>query len=358
MNSFGRLFKITTFGESHGPGIGIVIDGCPAGIELDNSYIQKDLNRRKPGQSKLTSPRNETDEFRILSGVFESKTTGAPIAIWIENKDVRPEDYLHLKDVFRPSHADYTYQTKYGHRDHRGGGSSSARVTAGWVAAGAIAKQILEIQKIRVRAYVKQVYNIKTEKKYRELDLDKTDQSSVRCPDPVISKKMESLIKSAAANGDSLGGVLSCVIEELPAGIGEPLFDKLNARIAQAMMSINAVKGIQFGTGFDIVNHFGSEVNDTFTSDPDGRIYSETNHSGGIQGGISNGMPVTFDLAFKPVASIDRVQNSVDKNGKKVIIQAKGRHDPCVLPRAVPIVEAMTAMVLADMILLKRSDRL
>lgn len=356
-NSFGHLFRITTFGESHGPGIGVIIDGCPAGLTIDRDLISKDLERRKPGQSEITTRRKEDEEFEILSGIFEGKTTGTPISILIRNKDARSKDYDHLSDKFRPSHADYTYQEKYGIRDHKGGGRSSARETATWVAAGAIAKMILSKMDVRVHAYVSQVGPVVCEKTYQDLDLDKTDQNIVRCPHQHTAEKMISYISETKKKGDSTGGVITGVIQNVPSGLGEPVFHKLHAELGKAMLGINAVKGFEFGSGFSGVKMYGSEHNDEFYEE-DGKIKTKTNYSGGIQGGISNGEDIYFRVAFKPVATIMIDQKSVDESGKEVEFKGKGRHDPCVVPRAVPIVEALSALVIIDFYLLQQSTKL
>lgn len=351
-NSFGDIFRITTFGESHGKGIGVVIDGCPAGLEVNLDYIQQELDRRKPGQSAITTQRKESDTFEILSGIFEGKTIGSPIAILIRNEDQKSDDYAHLKDTFRPSHADFTYETKYGIRDHRGGGRSSARETAARVVAGAIAKTLLQKKSgIQVAAYVSSVGNIKLNKSYAELDLSKIDSNIIRCPDENKANEMIEFIKAVRAKGDTVGGVVTGVIKNCPVGLGEPVFDKLHADLGKAMLSINAVHGFEYGSGFEGTTHFGSENNDAFTSASGDKIVTKTNHSGGIQGGISNGMDIYFNVAFKPVATIMQSQSSVDKEGNEVEVKGKGRHDPCVVPRAVPIVEAMAALVIADHLL-------
>lgn len=352
-NTFGKLFQVTTFGESHGAGIGAVIDGCPAGLKLNIAEIQRELLRRKPGQSHLTTARNESEEFQLLSGVFEETTTGAPLTIFIPNKDQRSQDYDELRKVFRPSHADFTYETKYGIRDYRGGGRSSARETAARVASGAIAKQLLATEKVTIQAYVSQVGSVILRKKYDELDLSKTEESLIRCPDEATAQQMISLIEATKEKGDSVGGVISCVIKNCPVGLGEPVFDRLNADLGKAMLSINAVKGFEIGEGFAAASMLGSQHNDTFevvenTSTGSAAIHTKTNHSGGTQGGISNGMDIYFRVAFKPVATIAQEQQTIDKYGNTITLSAKGRHDPCVVPRAVPIVEAMAALVLAD----------
>lgn len=356
-NSFGNLFRITSFGESHGPGVGVVIDGCPAGIKLDLKLIQEDLDRRKPGQSALTTARKEDEAFEILSGLFEEVTTGAPIAILIRNKDQRSKDYSHIAEQFRPSHADFTYQEKYGHRDYRGGGRSSARTTAGWVAAGAIAKQVIGQIGVVSRAYVSQVGEIKSQKTFTTEQLSAMTENELRCPDPDTTSQMIELIKSVKKAGDTVGGVITGIISGVPAGLGEPLFEKLHARLGMAMLSINAVKGFEYGSGFASVTMKGSEHNDLFEAEA-GNIKTTTNHSGGVQGGISNGEDIHYRVAFKPVATIMQAQKSVDKEGKEVSVEGKGRHDPCVVPRAVPIVEAMAALVIADFVLMHQSTKL
>ncbi len=348
-NLYGTLFKISTFGESHGLAIGAVIDGCPAGLEIDEPFIQAELNRRKPGQSKITTQRKEDDTFKILSGVFEGKTTGAPIAIVIENQDQRSKDYSHIENTFRPSHADFTYQEKYGIRDHRGGGRSSARETAARVAAGAIAKLLLRKYRVEINAFVSQVGELKAPH-YTSLDLTKTEENIVRCPDAVTAEKMIALIDQVRLERDTVGGAVTCVIKNTPVGLGEPVFDKLHAELGKAMLSINAVKGFEYGSGFEGVQLRGSQHNDEFYVD-EGRVRTKTNHSGGIQGGISNGEDIYFNVAFKPVATIMQDQHTVDKDGNDAIVSGKGRHDPCVVPRAVPIVEAMAALVLVDFLL-------
>lgn len=348
-NTLGTIFKITSFGESHGPSVGVVIDGCPSGLKIDSSFIQSELLRRRPGQSKITTARNETEAFEIISGVFEGKSTGTPITIIIANSDTRSKDYDHNTDVYRPSHADYTYQEKYGHRDHRGGGRSSARITAGWVAAGAIAKQVLAHKNINVQAYVSQAGTVKLNTPYTELDLGNTENNMVRCPDEDVANEMIALIEKTKKDGDTIGGVVSCVASNMPVGLGEPVFDKLHAALGHAMLSINAVKGVEFGSGFEGAAMKGSEHNDAFVAG--NKTSTETNFSGGIQGGISNGENVVFRVAFKPVATIMKEQNTVNESGDATTIKGKGRHDPCVVPRAVPIVESMAAIVLADFVL-------
>ena len=356
-SSFGRLFKIHTYGESHGPALGVVIEGCPAGLDIDESFIQSELDRRKPGQSKITTQRREADEFEILSGVFEGKSTGTPISILIRNQDQKSKDYSHIADKFRPSHADYTFQAKYGIRDYRGGGRSSARETVARVAAGAIAKLLLQHHNIECRAYVSQVGTLKLDKPYTELDLRKTEDNILRCPDPEAAEQMIALIDETRKNRDTIGGVITGVITGTPPGLGEPVFDKLHAELGKAMLSINAVKGFEYGSGFEGVKLNGSEHNDAFYTEDD-LVKTRTNHSGGIQGGISNGQDIYFNVAFKPVATIMKDQESIDEAGKSVTVSGKGRHDPCVVPRAVPIVEAMSALVIADYLLISRANRL
>lgn len=347
-NTFGHSFRITTFGESHGKAIGVIIDGCPSGIEIDRAFIQSELDRRKPGQSKITTQRKEADEFDILSGDFEGKTTGTPLMMIIWNGDQRSKDYSHIAEKFRPSHADYTFSAKYGIRDYRGGGRSSARETAARVAAGAMAKLWLKSKGIDFKAYVSQAGDLKLEKPYTELDLNKAEENIVRCPDPEMAEQMISLIDSVRKSQDTIGGVVTGVITGVPAGLGEPVFDKLHAELGKAMLSINAVKGFEYGTGFEGVKMRGSEHNDEFYTDKDGKVRTSTNRSGGVQGGISNGEDIYFNVAFKPVATIMKDQKSVNEKGEEVTVSGKGRHDPCVVPRAVPIVEAMAALVIAD----------
>ncbi len=356
-SSFGKIFKIHTYGESHGPALGVVIDGCPAGLEIDESFIQLELDRRKPGQSKITTQRREADEFEILSGVFEGKSTGTPISILIRNEDQKSKDYSHIADKFRPSHADYTFQAKYGLRDYRGGGRSSARETVARVAAGAIAKLLLKHYGISCESYVSQVGALKLEKTYQELDLSKTEDNIIRCPDADTAAAMIELIDETRKNRDTIGGVITGVIKGTPAGLGEPVFDKLHAELGKAMLSINAVKGFEFGSGFEGVKLNGSEHNDAFYTEGD-QIKTRTNHSGGVQGGISNGQDIYFNVAFKPVATIMQDQESINESGESVTVSGKGRHDPCVVPRAVPIVEAMSALVIADYLLISRANRL
>lgn len=352
-NIFGKAFQISTFGESHGRAIGVTIDGCPAGLEVDETFIQQQLDRRRPGQSSIVTQRKEDDTAQILSGIFEGKTTGTPIAIVIYNADARSKDYSHIADKYRPSHADFTYQEKYGIRDYRGGGRSSARETAARVAAGAIAKLLLHRQGISIQAYVSQVGHLAVAKPYQELDFENIEKTPVRCPDLELAEQMIDLIKAVRKDGDTIGGVVQCVIQGCPVGLGEPAFDKLHADLAKAMLSINASKGFEYGSGFDGVQLRGSQHNDLFYNE-NGTIKTRTNHSGGIQGGISNGMDIYFRVAFKPVATIVQQQESVNKAGETVMVEGKGRHDPCVVPRAVPIVEAMAALVLADHLLRQR----
>lgn len=347
-NSFGKIFNITTFGESHGEAIGGVIDGCPAGVELDLEFIQKEMDRRKPGQSKIVTQRKEPDAVRFLSGIFEGKTTGASIGFIIENVHQRSNDYSHIKDSYRPSHADYTYDKKYGNRDYRGGGRTSARETANWVVGGAIAKQV--IPEIKINAYTSSVGDLFLEKPYQDLDFSKTESNIVRCPDQLVAEEMIEKIDTIRKQGDTIGGTVTCVIQNVPIGLGEPIFDKLHAQLGKAMLSINAVKGFEYGSGFCGAKMKGSEHNDIFNADGS----TQTNLSGGIQGGISNGMDIYFRVAFKPVATIMQAQQTIDKDGNIVEMHGKGRHDPCVVPRAVPIVEALAAMVLTDFMLLNK----
>ena len=349
-NSFGKIFKISTYGESHGKAIGVIIDGCPSGIKIEELDIQKELDRRRPGQSKITTQRKESDSVQILSGVFNGKTTGSPISLFIKNKDQKSSDYDHISKAFRPSHADYTYHKKYKNRDHRGGGRSSARETANWVAAGAIAKKILKDIGININAYVSKVGKVEIEKAYRELDLQNTETNIVRCPDKKYAEKFISIIDQARKNRDTVGGIISCVITGCPVGIGEPIFGKLHAELGKAMLSINAVKGFEYGSGFKGSEMYGSEHNDQFEINGD-KIKTKSNYSGGIQGGISNGEDIYFNVAFKPVSTIMKDQSSIDSENNKVTVKGKGRHDPCVVPRAVPIVESMAANVLVDLYL-------
>ena len=351
-NSFGKIFKLTTFGESHGPCIGGIIDGSPSNIDIDISKIQYDLDRRKPGQSKIVTQRKEDDKVEILSGLFEGKTTGTPIGFIIKNKDQKSKDYDHIKDIFRPSHADYVYEKKYGNRDYRGGGRSSARETACRVVAGSIAKQILK--NIKIVGFVKSVGSISLKSTYKNYNLSDSEKNIVRCPDENTAKKMEELIIKTRKNGDTVGGVVSCVVSGVPIGLGEPVFDKLHAELGKAMLSINAVKGFEYGSGFDGTKMFGSKHNDQF--DSEGKTI--TNFSGGIQGGISNGMDIFFNVAFKPVATIMKSQKTINKDGDSKEMKGKGRHDPCVVPRAVPIVESMAALVILDNILINNSNNI
>jgi chorismate synthase len=356
-NSFGRIFRISTFGESHGLGLGVVIEGCPAGLSIDEDFIREEMQRRKPGQSKITTQRKEEDEFQILSGVFEGKSTGTPIGLVIMNTDQKSKDYSHIADKFRPSHADFTYFEKYGIRDYRGGGRSSARETAARVAAGAIAKLFLKHYGITIQAFVSQVGDLKLVKPYHELDLGKTEENIVRCPDPATADRMIELIDEVRKDRDTIGGIVSCVVKGTPVGLGEPVFDRLHADLGKAMLSINAVKGFEYGSGFEGVKMRGSDHNDAFYQEGS-RVRTRTNHSGGIQGGISNGEDIYFNVAFKPVATIMQDQESISESGESVVVSGKGRHDPCVVPRAVPIVEAMAALVLADHLLISRTNKL
>ncbi|MDC1378068.1 chorismate synthase [Flavobacteriaceae bacterium] len=350
-NIYGTLFRLATYGESHGPAIGGVIDGCPAGIELNLEAIQKDLDRRKPGQSAIVTQRKEPDEVQFYSGIFEGKTTGTPIGFAIHNTNQKSKDYSHIKDSYRPSHADYVYDEKYGVRDYRGGGRSSARETASRVVAGAIAKQFLS--PISIQAYVSGVGTLIMNTHPSDVDFKTIEQNPVRCPEPHMAEEMENYIKQIRKEGDTVGGIITCVIKNVPVGLGEPVFDKLHAELGKAMLSINAVKGFEYGSGFKGTQMKGSEHNDLFNRDGT----TQTNRSGGIQGGISNGMDIYFNVAFKPVATIMQNQETINSKGEKVEMQGKGRHDPCVVPRAVPIVEAMAALVLADISLLKRTNK-
>lgn len=357
-SSFGKIFKISTFGESHGPAIGVNIEGLPAGVKIDPNQIQFELGRRRPGQSRITTQRKEADEIEILSGVFEGVSTGTPMAMVIRNKDQKSKDYSHIANQFRPSHADYTFQEKYGVRDYRGGGRSSARETVARVAAGAVAKQfIAQAFGAEFYAYVSQVGSLKLEKGYVDLDLDQIDDYAVRCPDRKMADKMFQLIDEVRKDQDTIGGIITGVIKNMPVGLGEPVFDKLHATLGKAMLSINAVKGFEYGSGFDGIKMKGSEHNDAFYQEGD-RVRTRTNKSGGIQGGISNGEDIYFNVAFKPVATIMQDQESVDKGGNTATVSGKGRHDPCVVPRAVPIVEAMSALVIADFYLITRTNKL
>ena len=355
-NSFGKLFTVSTFGESHGEALGGVIDGCPAGLTIDLDFIQAELDRRKPGQSHIVTQRKEGDKVEFLSGIFEGKTTGTSIGFIIRNENQKSKDYDHNVDVYRPSHADYTYDAKYGHRDYRGGGRSSARETVCRVVAGAIAKLILKEYGIIINAYTSQVGDVKLLKNYQDLDLSKIESNIVRCPDELIAETMIQKIEQVRKAGDTIGGQIACVVKNVPVGLGEPVFDKLHADLGKAMLSINAVKGFEYGSGFAGTKMLGSEHNDLFKAGD--KITTETNHSGGIQGGISNGEDIYFNVAFKPVATIMQNQATVNSKGDAAEIHGKGRHDPCVLPRAVPIVEAMAALVLADHLLRSRSNKL
>ena len=351
-NSFGSVFKLTTFGESHGIAIGGVIDGCPAGVSINFDRIQEEMDRRKPGQSKIVTQRKESDSVEFLSGIFEGMTTGMPIGFIIKNNDQKSNDYSHIKDLYRPSHADFTYNEKYGKRDYRGGGRSSARETACRVVAGSIAKQFLST--ISIKAYTSSVGTISLGKNHHNFDLSKTESNIVRCPDLNVAQDMIKKINTIRKMGDTIGGTVSCVIKNVPIGLGEPVYNRLHAQLGMSMLSINAVKGFEYGSGFEGVKMKGSAHNDVFN--PDGS--TKTNYSGGIQGGISNGMDIYFNVAFKPVATVMQNQETIDKNGNSVKIQGKGRHDPCVVPRAVPIVEAMAALVLADFYLLNRLSKI
>lgn len=358
-NSFGTAFRITTFGESHGAGIGVVIDGCPAGLLIDEAFIQQQLARRRPGQSSITSPRKEDDNFEILSGVYNNESTGAPLTLFIRNKDQKSADYDHLKDVYRPGHADLTYDQKYGHRDHRGGGRSSARETAARVAAGSIAQLLLRTQHIQVAAIVSQVGNIRIEKDLSTLDFATAELNPVRCPDSETADKMIRFIEQVRDAGDTIGGTITCRVTGMIPGLGEPVFDKLQASLAHAMLSINAAKGFDYGSGFDSLSMKGSQLNDpVLPADEQGKVRFASNHAGGVQGGISTGQDLIFRVAFKPVSTLKMTQQTINKSGEAVNLSATGRHDPCVLPRAVPIVEAMAALVLADHLLLARLSKL
>ena len=351
-NTFGKLFTLTTFGESHGEAIGGIIDGCPAGVAIDLDLVYRDMERRKPGQSKIVTQRKEPDSVNFFSGIFEGKTTGTPIGFNIVNTNQKSHDYSHIKDTYRPSHADYTYDQKYGVRDYRGGGRSSARETASRVAAGAIAKQVL--RDVKINAFVDQVGDIRMTTPYQELDFDKIESNIVRCPDEAFAEKMIHKIKEIRKAGDTIGGTVMCVIQNVPVGLGEPVFDKLHAELGKAMLTINAVKGFEYGSGFHGASMLGSEHNDLFNKDGS----TKTNLSGGIQGGISNGMDIYFRVAFKPVATIMQNQPTIDRDGNETEMQGKGRHDPCVVPRAVPIVEAMAALVLADFLLINKGSKI
>ena len=356
-NSIGTIFRLTTFGESHGLAVGGVVDGMPAGVVVDTSFIQQELNRRRPGQSSITTSRNESDRVEFLSGVFEGKSTGAPIGFIVYNENQHSSDYDNMRDVFRPSHADFTYQHKYGIRDHRGGGRTSARITLSRCVAGALAKLVLRQYGINVTAYTMQVGNISIGSDYRHYDLSVAETNAVRCPDTVKAAEMEELIKEVKSDGDTIGGIIQCVVSGCPVGLGSPEFDKLHAVLGKAMLSINAVKGFEYGEGFAGVTQRGSEQNDLFCIDSENSVRMQTNHSGGIQGGLSNGEDIVFRVAFKPVATLLREQPTIDKLGNATTLLARGRHDPCVLPRAVPVVEAMAAMVILDELLIDRCAR-
>lgn len=355
-NTLGNLFRLTTFGESHGPAIGGILDGCPAGIQLDMEAIQQALDRRKPGQSKISTQRKESDTVTFLSGVFEGKTLGTPIGFIIQNEDQRSKDYIHIKEAYRPSHADFVFQEKYGHRDYRGGGRSSARVTAPIVAAGAIAAQLLALEGVDIKSWVQRVQHMETELDYQEMDLSRIDSNLVRCPDEQVAMQMIELIDSVRKDGDTVGGTIACRVAGAAVGWGEPVFEKLNAQLAHAMMSINAAKAFEMGAGISGTFDKGSEQNDLFQKSDKG-IGTTSNNSGGIQGGISNGEDIFFKVHFKPVATIMKDQSSVNEAGEEVTVTGKGRHDPCVLPRAVPIVDAMCALVLVDALLMDRTSR-
>ena len=357
MNTFGTIFRLTSFGESHGKGIGGVIDGMPAGIKIEYDFIQNELNRRRPGQSSIVTPRKENDRVEFLSGIYEGYSTGAPIGFVIYNENQHSSDYNNLKETFRPSHADYTYTQKYGIRDHRGGGRSSARETIARCVAGALAKFVLKELSIDIKAFTSQVGNISLSKDYRQYDLSRVEENIVRCPDEKKAAEMIALIDEVRAAGDTIGGVITCVVQNMHVGLGDPVFNKLHAELGGAMLGINAVKGFEYGMGFDGVQYRGSQMNDVFVQ-KDGRVSTLTNNSGGIQGGISNGEDIYFRVAFKPVATILRDIQTLDKSGAEVILKAKGRHDPCVLPRAVPIVEAMAAMVILDHYLLNKTKHI
>ena len=356
-NTFGSAFKITTFGESHGVAVGVIIDGCPAGVKIDMDQVQHEMDRRRPGQSAIVTQRKEGDIVQIQSGIMDGMSTGTPISLVVHNQDQKSKDYDHIKDKFRPSHADYTYASKYGIRDYRGGGRSSARETVARVASGAIAKQYLaQAYGIEIHAYVSQVGHIKLTQAIQELGYDHIEENIVRCPDPSLAEEMIDFIKLIRKDGDTVGGAVSCDILNVPVGIGEPVFDKLHADLGKAMLSINAVKGFEYGSGFDSISMRGSEHNDIFEKDGD-TVTTKTNFSGGVQGGISNGMPIQFKVAFKPVATLMKDQSSIDKEGNEVTVTGKGRHDPCVVPRAVPIVDNMAALVIADHILRARMNK-
>ena len=355
---YGKIFQISTFGESHGAAVGVVVTGCPAGVDFDLDFIQSELDRRKPGQSRITTQRKEADSVEVVSGVFEGKTTGTPIAMLVWNGDQRSKDYSHIADQFRPSHADFTYQEKYGVRDYRGGGRSSARETVARVAAGALAKLVLHQLGVKITAYVSQVGTLKLATPVEQLDLAVAETNAVRCPDTQLAEEMFTYIDEIRKQGDSVGGVVSAYITGCPVGLGEPVFDKLHAELGKAMLSINAVKGFEYGSGFDGVELRGSQHNDIIVKDDAGKVSTVTNHSGGIQGGISNGEPIYFRVGFKPVATIMQDQDSLNNSGEKIVVSGKGRHDPCVVPRAVPIVEAMAHIVLFDFYLRQQRNTL
>ena len=348
MNTIGKFFRVTNWGESHGKAIGVVVDGCPSGIELCETDFEYDMSRRRPGQSKITTQRNEADSVEILSGVFDGKTTGTPISLIIHNKDQISRDYSEIKDVFRPGHADFTYSKKYENRDYRGGGRTSARVTAGSVAAGVIAKKVLNTAlNLQIIGFVDQIGTVHFDHDFQNININEIEQNPVRCPDMSIAKLMEKQIVSAMKDGDSLGGVVACLVKNVPVGLGEPIYDKLNADLAKAVLGVNASRGIEFGKGFDSANYRGSELNDIFINDK-GKIITETNNCGGILGGLSTGMDINFRVVFKPTPTISKEQKTVNKDGEEVQFSAKGRHDPCVVPRAVAVVEAMTAITICD----------
>ena len=357
-NTFGNIFTLTTYGESHGPAIGGVVDGMPAGLDIDTQFIQQELDRRRPGQSRLTTSRTEGDRVELLSGVFEGRSTGTPIGFVVRNNNQRSGDYEQVKNLFRPSHADYTYQAKYGLRDYRGGGRSSARETVSRVVGGALAKIALRTLGVRITAYTQQVGDISVDTPYGQLDFAQIEQNAVRCPDPEVAARMEQLILDVKGQGDTVGGIIACIVEGVPTGWGEPAFDKLHAMLGAAMLSINAVKGFEYGEGFAGAAGRGSQQNDPFTADANGHITTLTNHSGGIQGGISNGQDIYFRVAFKPVATLLQPQQTVDQLARPATLEMRGRHDPCVLPRAVPVVEAMAAMTLLDAYLIHKTTRI
>ena len=355
---FGEVFRVSTWGESHGAGLGVVVDGCPAGVPLSETDIQVYLDKRKPGETRYATPRKENDSVHILSGIFEGKTTGTPIAMMVENKTQKSADYSEIASYFRPGHADYTFEKKYGFRDYRGGGRSSARETIARVVAGALARQALAPMGITVSAYTSQIGDIMTDRPYTDLDLSLTDSNIVRCPDPDKAQEMIELVRKVRNEGDTIGGIVSCVVKGCPPGLGEPVFGKLQARLASAMLGINAAKGFDYGMGFGCATMRGSQAADLFTRHDGNEVATLTNHSGGIQGGISNGMDIYFRVAFKPVATLLREVPTIDDNGQPTVLKARGRHDPCVLPRAVPIVEAMAAMVIFDAMLANRCSRI